>query len=239
MIWDSHPLALGATPKQVWIDGIAQIEYPYISEKPTTFQSLPTTPNFEKEAKAAIEHQGLPPLTSSRAKPDTIVFTNVSSVYERTWPTIQEVFSARDGEPGVVVVRKGKIACFGSRHACFGSTSTLDQPFESFNLQGGSISWVFLSSNHSIYPNVFLSPGLVSYGSPLGLEEIQGEQSTHDGVVLDPLSSNIPNLLAGNEVILAVDGLQFAGRDTLLVFIFDVIFEMLRLQQSDSPIMQA
>ena len=76
-----------------------------------------------------------------------------------------------------------------------------------------------LSSNHSIYANISPSPSLVSYGSPLGLEEIQGEQSTHDGEVLDPLSSNIPNILAGNEAMLAVDGLQFAGRDTLFVFI--------------------
>ena len=59
------------------------------------------------------------------------------------------------------------------------------------------------------------SPGLVSYGSPLGLEEIQGEESTHDGAVIDPLSSIIPKLLVGNEVISAVDGLQFGGRDTL------------------------
>jgi hypothetical protein len=142
VIWDSHPLALGATPKQVWIDGIAQIENPYVLEKPITFQSLPTTPDFEQQAKAAIEYQGLPPLTPIRAKADTIVFTNVSSVYERSWPTIQEVFSARDGEPGVAVVRKGEIACFGSRHACLASISSLDQEFESFDLKGGSISWV-------------------------------------------------------------------------------------------------
>ncbi|KAI0710537.1 hypothetical protein C8Q76DRAFT_858520 [Earliella scabrosa] len=25
VLWDSHPLALGATPQQVWIDGVAQI----------------------------------------------------------------------------------------------------------------------------------------------------------------------------------------------------------------------
>ncbi|KAI9569587.1 composite domain of metallo-dependent hydrolase [Boletus coccyginus] len=198
VIWDSHPLALGATPKQVWIDGIAQIENPSVLKKPITFQSLPTTPNFEKQAKAAIEYQGLPPLTPSQATADTVVFTNVSSVYERGWPTIQEVFSARDGEPGVVVVRKGEIACFGSRHTCIVS---LDQEFETFDLQGGSIC-----------------PGLVSYGSPLGLEEIQGEQSTHDGAVLDPLSGDVPNVLAGHEVMLAVDGLQFAGRDTLLAY---------------------
>ena len=135
-------MALGATPKQVWIDGIAQIENPYVLEKPITFQSLPTTPDFDKQAKAAIEYQGLPPLTPSQAKADTIVFTNVSSVYERSWPTIREVFSTRDGEPGVVVVRKGEIACFGSRHACLASIGSLGQEFESFDLQGGSISWV-------------------------------------------------------------------------------------------------
>lgn len=76
-----------------------------------------------------------------------------------------------------------------------------------------------LLSDCNIYSNISVSPGLVSYGSPLGLEEIEDEQSTHDGVVLDPLSSDIPNLLGGNEVMLAVDGLQFAGRDTLLVSI--------------------
>ena len=223
-------MALGATPKQVWIDGIAQIENPYTSEKPITFQSLPTTPNFEKEAKAAIQYQGLPPLAPSRATADIIVFTNVSSIYERSWPSIQEVFSARDDEPGVVIVRKGEIACFGSRHTCLEPINTLDQTFETFDLQGGSISWVFLvvqSEHLSIHFS--LSPGLVSYGSPLGLEEIQGERSTHDGVVLDPLSSDIPNLLVGNEVMLAVDGLQFAGRDTLLVFILYVMFGMLRV----------
>ena len=212
-------MALGATPKQVWIDGIAQIETPYVSEKPITFQTLPTTPDFGEQVKAAIQYQGLPPLTPNRAKADTIVFTNVSSVYERSWPSIQEVFSARDGEPGVVVVRKGEIACFGSRHVCLASISALDHEFESFDLQGGSITWVFFTVNHSIDSNASFSPGLVSYGSPLGLEEIQGEESTHDGVVLDPLSSDIPDLLAGNEVMLAIDGLQFAGRDTLSVYI--------------------
>lgn len=79
---------------------------------------------------------------------------------------------------------------------------------------------------HSICPHISLSPGLVSYGSPLGLEEIQGEQSTHDGVVLDPLSSDIPKLLVGHEVMLAVDGLQFAGRDTLLVFILRCLAQL-------------
>lgn len=219
MIWDSHPLALGATPKQVWIDGIAQLESPSVLEKPITFQWLPATPDFGKQAKAAIEYEGLPPLMPRRAKDNTVVFTNVSTVYTRSWPSVQQVFHGRDDEPGVVVVRNGEITCSGAHHACLASINSLDQEFESFDLQGGSISWVFLSTNHAIDSNFSLSPGLVSYGSPLGLEEIQDERSTHDGVVLDPLSNNIPALLAGHEVISAVDGLQFTGRDTLLAFI--------------------
>ncbi|KAG9316540.1 composite domain of metallo-dependent hydrolase [Chiua virens] len=201
VVWDSHPLALGATPKQVWIDGIAQIDNPYISKKPIAFQSPPTTPNFDREAEAAIKYQGLPPLMPTPAKADAIVFTNVSSVYERTGSNIREVFSTRENEPGMVVVQNGEIVCYGTHHVCLVPMTSLGQTFESFDLQGGSIS-----------------PGLVSYGSPLGLEEIQGETSTHDGNVLDPLSVNVPKILKGNEVVLAVDGLQFAGRDTLLAY---------------------
>ncbi|KIJ18775.1 hypothetical protein PAXINDRAFT_71407 [Paxillus involutus ATCC 200175] len=197
--WDSHPLALGATPKQVWIDGIPQIENPYVSKKPVAFQSLPSAPNFDKEAAAAIEYQGLPPLMPTKAKTDNIMFTNVSSVYVRNGAEVQEVFGALDAVPGVVVVRNGQIVCYGSHDNCLTSLGFLEE--ESFDLQGGSIS-----------------PGFVSYGSPLGLEEIQGERSTHDGVVFDPLSGGIPSLLSDNEVMKAVDGLQFTGRDTLLAY---------------------
>lgn len=59
------------------------------------------------------------------------------------------------------------------------------------------------------------SPGLISYGSPLGLQDILGERSTHDGIVFDPLTGSVPAILTGNELIKAADGLQFSGRDTL------------------------
>ena len=37
VIWDSHPLALGATPRQVYIDGIPQLEKPQELNKPSKF----------------------------------------------------------------------------------------------------------------------------------------------------------------------------------------------------------
>jgi hypothetical protein len=61
-----------------------------------------------------------------------------------------------------------------------------------------------------------ISPTLVSYGSSLGLSEIQGEISTGDGTVFDPLIGPVPSA-AEQVLVRAVDGLQFAGRDALFV----------------------
>ncbi|KAF8750742.1 Carbohydrate esterase family 9 protein [Rhizoctonia solani] len=52
VIWDSHPLSLGATPQQVYIDGSPQLDEPFVL--------------------------GLPELLGSR-NPDTIIFKNVGS----------------------------------------------------------------------------------------------------------------------------------------------------------------
>lgn len=60
------------------------------------------------------------------------------------------------------------------------------------------------------------SPGLVSFGSPLGLQDIEGEASTYDGYVLNPLVDKVPEVAGGADAIIrAVDGLQYAGRDAL------------------------
>jgi hypothetical protein len=60
------------------------------------------------------------------------------------------------------------------------------------------------------------SPGLVTYGSPLGLDNIEQEPSTNDGEILDPLTAKVPAILGGDgSVIRAVDGLQYGGRDML------------------------
>ena len=107
MLWDSHPLALGATPQQVWIDGIAQLESPHLLVKPASFQKVPETPNFDKEARETVEYEGLPPLEPKRLdKEDYLVIHNVASMYEkvlhpgldhRDWPSpsasVQQVFS--------------------------------------------------------------------------------------------------------------------------------------------------
>ncbi|KAJ7698627.1 carbohydrate esterase family 9 protein [Mycena rosella] len=197
IVWDSHPLSLGATPTQVFIDGIAQLEKPYTSTKPKSAQKVPATPNFDKEIADAIKYEGLPPLEPETAKSDIVVFRNVGSIFLKNAATrgVSEVFTSA-GADGVVVVEKGRIVCSGTQAACPTALSRSDALH--LDLEGGSIS-----------------PGLVSYGSPLGLTHITGEPSTSDGPVFDPLSILVPEIIDGT-VIRAADGLLFATRDALL-----------------------
>lgn len=58
-------------------------------------------------------------------------------------------------------------------------------------------------------------PSLISFGSPLGLHHIDGESTTDDGRVYNPLKGDAPSILGNSPVIRAVDGLQFTSRDAL------------------------
>ena len=116
---------------------------------------------------------------------------------------IEEIFSVdaeMGGEEGVVVVENGKIVCVGSRSdACVRAAMDSTAVPLVLDLEGGSIS-----------------PGLVSFGSQLGLAEIAMESSTIDGVVFEPLRGEVPSIIDG-EIIRAFDGLQFGSRNALYV----------------------
>lgn len=81
VIWDSHPLALGATPTQVYIDGISQIDLPYVVEKPNSLQCVPRVPNFDGEAARVVEYEGLPPLLPGESYIGDVLFKNVNSLF--------------------------------------------------------------------------------------------------------------------------------------------------------------
>ncbi|KIY48772.1 hypothetical protein FISHEDRAFT_65620 [Fistulina hepatica ATCC 64428] len=196
VLWDSHPLALGATPQQVFIDGIAQLPVgpdglsAHVPLKPAAFQSVPRTPNFDAEAQAAVDYDGLPPLEPS-SEAGRVVFANVSAIYLRDGAGTNVL-----PPPGFVVVEKGEVVCHGG--SCAGSVDGSDAVF--VDLQGGMIG-----------------PGLVTYGSPLGLEHINGEDSTRDGTLPNRLR-NSPSAIVGGDgaLIHAFDGLQYASRDMLI-----------------------
>ena len=201
VVWDSHPLALGATPAQVFIDGIPQLDGPYVVSKSDTFQDLPKVPNFDREAEEAIAFDGLPPLVPESASTNIVLFTGVRSVILPGRDELTEVYSAQGDETGVVGVKNGDIICYGATGVCSLDNLADGERVRVVDLQGGAIS-----------------SGLLTYGSPLGLQEIEAESSTGDGEVFDPLTRWVPELVGDDDsTVRAVDALQFAGRDALFV----------------------
>ena len=57
-------------------------------------------------------------------------------------------------------------------------------------------------------------PSLVTYGAPVGIEEITQESSTSDGYVYDIFDKDDPHVLR-ESLARASDGLRFATRDAL------------------------
>lgn len=153
VVWDSFPLALGATPKQTYIDGIAQILHPHSVEKPTEAQDVSPAGQWEEEAKAAVLTRGDPDLRSKRSTKD-VIFTNVADYFV---PNSQ--LGTLSGGNGTVVARNAAIVCVGECETERGVD------FEVVDLKGGSVA-----------------PGLISVGSALGIREIAQEKSTSDGV---------------------------------------------------------
>ncbi|KAG5220251.1 Carbohydrate esterase family protein [Salix suchowensis] len=121
----------------------------------------PETPNFDKEAADAIKYEGLPPLVPSKAKSNVVIFSNVSSLFIKSSGTIKQVFgTSAFGERGVAVVKAA-------------NSSAAELPAVARRVSRPLV-------------RVTTQPGLLTFGSPLGLREIAGEATTSDGVVGDP-----------------------------------------------------
>ncbi|KAF8812241.1 composite domain of metallo-dependent hydrolase [Phlegmacium glaucopus] len=218
VLWDSHPLRIGATPVRVWIDGILQIPVPSKTDEENhievgkgkegdEWRRLPQTPNWDKERKVALRWDGLPPL-EGRKPSIKVVFTNIKEVWKRSWngdierAFFAEPFGAQHVTMGKVIVEDGRITCIG--------VDCLDTSGDAIeiDLHGGTIS-----------------PGLMSYGSPLGLEEIDSEPSTSDGESYDAFKENVPKILDDvGGVVRAVDALMFSTRNALTAYRSGVTF---------------
>ncbi|KAJ7490396.1 carbohydrate esterase family 9 protein [Mycena galericulata] len=208
VMWDSNPLRPGATPKSVWIDGVLQIPLPLRSDREHVdvgigkegeeWARFPSVPDWEEERKRAMEWEGLPPLTG-RKQTGRILFTNVRDLWlGNASQTVQKGFHSGSDLVNVAV-ENGRIICVGDNVVCSIATFGAD---DYVDLNGGSVS-----------------PGLMTLGSPLGLEEIRSEPSTGDGSTFDAFRERVPAILNDpGAVVQAADALMFETRNALLAY---------------------
>lgn len=162
-------------------------------------------PNWDVERKEAWDKEGLPELGAREVKRGKVVLRNVQSVWIRTEEGVRERWVAQAGRRlGTVVFVHGTVACVGEEGWCFdgadsdGGGNKGPEDIE-IDLEGGSVG-----------------PGLMTFGSPIGVEEIAGEVSTGDGALGDAFRKDVPRVLGDvGGLTRAVDALQFGTRNAL------------------------
>lgn len=195
VVWDSHPLALGSTPSQVFIDGIPQLAYRSTVNASMATRPSPRSPNFDVEAALAVKYNGLPPL-SHHSHTGIVVFKNLTSVSIRDKNELKYLIQSPTGS-AVAVVDRGVIICAElSQNGCSKHFESRSDRLD-ISLEGGT-----------------LSPALVSFGPNLGLDAIAMEPSATDGIV-DDILKPIARIAATQSIVKAADGLQFGTRDAL------------------------
>ncbi|KAJ8523536.1 hypothetical protein ONZ45_g113 [Pleurotus djamor] len=203
VLWDAHPLQLGATPVNVWIDGVPQFKDKVSSglEKGEEWNEYPKPPIWSNEMEETLRWDGLPPLYPKKLT-KKISFGNVKEVWTRSRRGDIEVKYPSgfpdDDEVANVVIDNGKITCIGSSLACLGSRGASAD----IDLKGGSIS-----------------PSFLTFGSTIGLEEIVSEPTTGDGRLYDAFTRDIPSILGDvGGIVRAMDALAFSSRNALMAY---------------------
>ncbi|KAF4546536.1 Amidohydrolase 1 [Lasiodiplodia theobromae] len=124
VVWDSDPLSVAATPVQIWIDGTAQYEHPFVLNKSRTDPGYPgelvAVPTEEKE---------------EDVETGNVVFTGVSKIL------IPGFEHAAEESSSVVIITNGEISCIGSCSTELQTASS--QNVKTVHLKNGHLSPAF------------------------------------------------------------------------------------------------
>lgn len=191
VIWDREPLALGATPLQVFIDGV-----PLFEEKTIEPAVAVEEEEEEEEKQESMVRAAQPPKKMHGAK--SFVLKNAGYSFLGQRPT---------QGPVDIVVQDGSIVC--SATDCTNTIASIQstKAVPEYDLEGGYILPVSIYMRLTRISNYsFLYQGLIGVGSSLGLIEIQGEAGTGDGRA--PSSKS----LDAKDIIQTVDGIKLSTR---------------------------
>lgn len=159
VIWDDHPLQVGATPSEVFIDGRSALHQSKSSDELT------------HEAIRSFKLHEAPVMRASIApdQKDDICGRVKERHLKVLFTGIQEVLIddpthiAQDAKNLTLLVEDGQITCLGERSACVSSSGSEDD-----------LTQVQLN-------NGYITPGLVAFGNNIGIQSIPSESSTSDG----------------------------------------------------------
>lgn len=176
VVWDSHPLSIGATPRQVFIDGVATLDPAKVeagSVHVVVAQGVGAGKPAMRATMAPEEREEL--CSGSRDRGRGFVISGITTSFLDEFP---ELLAAGDGaaHPArgdnlTMVIADGKVACLGAGADCLAAATELRG-----GRDGGNVTSIQLQNGH-------LSRGLIAVTSSLGIAEISTNPVTGDGIV--------------------------------------------------------
>ncbi|KAH6879907.1 hypothetical protein B0T10DRAFT_520013 [Thelonectria olida] len=173
VVWDSHPLTIGATPLQVFVDGNAQLKAADVRKSMgETFTDAPAKAlNLSPPMRQAVNATAMEALCSVAKHPsaENFIVTGISRSFVKGHPLLPETYSDLSGTNLTLVIDHGKVACLGSEEDCALAASRLLSQGSDTTVQ------VHLSNGHVL-------PGITAVSSSLGMTELGLEPSAGNGV---------------------------------------------------------
>ncbi|KAJ5725334.1 uncharacterized protein N7483_006691, partial [Penicillium malachiteum] len=184
VIWDSHPLANGATPLQVYIDGVSILSSDHLKEslKFASTQGSQIRPPRAPQMRPQPEKTLQASVNEAIKVGDKIAISGIQSILVP--------FSGFDVPAYgnlTMVLESGRVICIGLLEDC----STVSNDAVGLNLENGHII-----------------PGLTAFVHHMGLSEIEMESTSGDGWIV-PQTMNAKEL----DITYAKYGLRLAGKD--------------------------
>lgn len=172
VVWDAHPLSVGATPRQVYIDGTATLDPVKVEENTVHAAANPGRHVRKPAMRATISEEERQDLCASSRKPgQAFVITGLNKVFLDEFPALLPTArgEASSDDQLTLVIDKGEVACLGTEQSCSATAIRLREEREEDN-----IVYIQLQDGH-------LSRGLTAVTSSLGIGEINMDPTTGDG----------------------------------------------------------
>lgn len=182
VVWDSHPLSVGATPSQVYIDGRATLDPIKVTEGAAKVSSEVVESLSNPIMRAHLEPAVKEEMCNHLAQGRTFI-TGITKSYLKV--TDQD---KRASENLTMVLDSGKVVCFNSGKNCISHSS------------GAHV--ITFQDGH-------VSPGLTALSTSLGMIEIAMEGQTGDGGINRKLNPSDPNNLVFAKYGVHLEGRAF------------------------------
>jgi imidazolonepropionase-like amidohydrolase len=158
VVWNLHPLLVGATPLQVYIDGNPTLDPKKVEESLSKMQNQNYGGDQLPKMRMELTEETKKEICDKAAgEGESLIITGIKKSFLGSTEA-----ESRTTQDLTMVLESGKIACFGVHEVC----ASRHKDSRTIRLENG-----------------YVLPGLTALSSNLGLSEIIGESSTTDGLV--------------------------------------------------------